>query len=191
MKDFQLRNDTKLLMRNDPTAELKELTNGKRVLFVYGGGSVRKNGCYDDVRSSVTSSGKLFELGSASRELSVIETGIRLVKEQKIEMVIGACGASVMDAAKLIAFGSFHEDDLWDYIKGKKSPYGLEKLPLILMPTYPSSGSEYGLGAVCADSRINDFGTAYGIPADVAILVPKYSMSLEILKVTYAILRTK
>lgn len=166
-------------MRNDPTADLKELTDGKRVLFVYGSGSVRKNGCYDDVRSSVTSGGKLFELGSASRELSVIEAGIRLVKEQKIEMVIGAGGASVMDAAKLIAFGALHENDLWEHIKGKKNPYGLEKLPLILMPTYPSSGSEYGLGAVCADSRTNDFGTAYGIPADVAILVPKYSMSLD------------
>ena len=117
MKDFQLRNDTRLLMRNNPILDLKELTNGKSVLFVYGGGSVKKNGCYDDVRSSVTSGGKLFELGSASRELSVIETGIRLVKEQKIEMVIGAGGASVMDAAKLIAFGAFHTDDLWDYIR--------------------------------------------------------------------------
>ena len=46
------------------------------------------------------------------------------------------------------------------------------------MPTYPSSGSEYGLGAVSADKRTGDFGTAYGIAADVAILVPKYSMSL-------------
>ena len=47
MKDFMLRNDTKLLFRNDPTADLAELTAGKKVLFVYGGGSVKKNGCYD------------------------------------------------------------------------------------------------------------------------------------------------
>lgn len=46
------------------------------------------------------------------------------------------------------------------------------------MPTYPSSGSEYGLGAVSADKRTGDFGTAYGIAADLAVLVPKYSMSL-------------
>lgn len=52
-------------------------------------------------------------------------------------------------------------------------------MPLILMPTYPSGGSEYGLGAVSADSRTGDFGTAYdGIAADTAILVPKYSMAL-------------
>ena len=46
------------------------------------------------------------------------------------------------------------------------------------MPTYPSSGSEYGLGAVSADTPNDDFGTAYGIAADYAILVPKYSLSL-------------
>lgn len=63
--------------------------------------------------------------------------------------------------------------------KRKKNPYGLERLPLILIPTYPSSGSEYGLGAVSADKRTSDFGTAYGIAADTAILVPKYSLSLD------------
>ena len=46
------------------------------------------------------------------------------------------------------------------------------------MPTYPSSGSEYGLGAVSVDTREDDFGTAYGIAADYAVLVPKYSLSL-------------
>lgn len=80
-----------------------------------------------------------------------------------------------MDCAKLIAFGSCHED-WWEYVKGK-NPYSLEKLDLILIPTYPSSGSENGLGAVAVDSANNDFGTAFGIPADYAVLVPKYSLS--------------
>lgn len=48
-----------------------------------------------------------------------------------------------------------------------------------MIPTYPSSGSEYGLGAVSADSRTGEFGTAYGIAADTALLVPRYSMSLD------------
>lgn len=43
MKDFQLRNDTKLLFRNDPVTDLSELVKEKKVLFVYGGGSVKKN----------------------------------------------------------------------------------------------------------------------------------------------------
>lgn len=179
MKDFQLRNDTKLLFRGDPKQALTKLAAWKRVLFVYGNGSVRRNGCYDDVKKAVEDGGGiLYEHGNASRELADIEKGIQLVKENGIELIIGAGGANIMDCAKLIAFGTYHAEELWEYVKGKKNPYGLKKLPLILMPTYPSSGSEYGLGAVSADSRTGDFGTAYGIAADTAILVPKYSMSL-------------
>lgn len=156
------------------------LSAGKKVLFVYGGGSAKQNGCYDDIKKAVESAnGTLYELGGASRELAKIEVGIKLVKEHGIELIIGAGGANIMDCAKLVAFGSCHEADLWDFVKGKKNPYGLHNLPLVLMPTYPSSGSEYGLGAVSADSRTGDFGTAFGIPADTAILVPKYSMSLS------------
>ena len=179
MKDFQLRNDTKLLFRNDPVADLVALAAGKKVLFVYGSGSAKKNGCYDDVKNAVENAGGvLYEFGNASRELASIEEGIRLVKENGIELVVGAGGANIMDCAKLTAFGAYHTDDLWDHVKGKKNPYGLQKLPLVLMPTYPSSGSEYGMGAVSADSKTGDFGTAFGITADTAILVPKYSMSL-------------
>lgn len=179
MKDFQLRNDTKLLFRSNPIKDLQELVAGNATLFVYGGGSVKKNGCYDDVKNAVESGGgKFVEAGGSSREREDIEAGIRIAKENQIELIIGAGGASVMDCAKLIAFGVCHIEDWWDFVKGKKNPYGLKKLPLILMPTYPSSGSEYGLGAVSVDSKTDDFGTAYGIAADYAILVPKYSLSL-------------
>ena len=180
MKDFTLRNDTRLLLRNEPVADIAEQTKGKRVLFVYGGGSVKKNGCYDDITKAVQQGGAtLYELGGASRELEDIERGIALTKEHDIELIIGAGGASIMDCAKLIAFGVFHEADLWDYVKRRKNPYGERRLPLLLMPTYPSSGSEYGLGAVMADSRTGDFGTAYGIAADTALLVPRYALTLN------------
>lgn len=179
MKDFLLRNDTKLLFRNNPAADLQSLTQGKRVLFVYGGGSVKKNGCYDDVKTAIEKgNGKFVEAGGSSRERTDIETGICIAKENQVDLIIGAGGASVMDCAKLIAFGVCHTEDWWYFVKGKKNPYGLKKLPLILIPTYPSSGSEYGLGAVSVDSGTGDFGTAYGIAANHAVLVPKYSLSL-------------
>lgn len=82
-----------------------------------------------------------------------------------------------MDCVKLIAFGARHAADWWVHIEGKDS-YGLERLSLILLPTYPSSGSKYGLGAVAADPQSGVFGTAFGIAADHAILVPGYSLSL-------------
>lgn len=191
MRDFQLRNDTKLVFRNDPTQELCDIVKNKKVLFVYGGGSAKKNGCYDDVKNAIEQSGAyLIEAGNSSRERTDIERNIQTAKDNKVDMIIGAGGASVMDCAKLTAFGYYHTDDLWDYVKGKKNPYGLDKLPLVLMPTYPSSGSENGLGAVAADSGNDDFGTAYGIPADYAILTPKYSMALNAEMTAYTALVT-
>ena len=140
MKDFQLRNDTKLLLLNDPAPTLTSLMSGKKVLFVFGNGSVFENGCYDDVfKSAKVANAEFHELGEASRELADIERGIALCKEHGINLVIGAGGASIMDCAKLIAFGTSHEDDLWEYVKNRKDPHGEEKLPLVLMPTYPSS----------------------------------------------------
>lgn len=179
MKDFIFRNDTKLLFRNDLREAVAEAAGGHKVMFVYGGGSAKRNGCRDDIVRTLTENGIPFvEYGGSSREFAKIEEGIRTAKANSITMIIGAGGASVMDSAKLMAFGFYHESDLWDYVKGK-NPYGLERLPLALIPTYPSSGSENGLGVVAVDSRTGDFGTAYGIAADYAILCPKYSLTLN------------
>ena len=185
MKDFIFRNDTKLLFRNDIRTTIAEIAKGHKVMFVYGDGSVKRNGCHDDIVQTLTDNGIPFvEYGGSSREFAKIEEGIRTAKANGITMIIGAGGASVMDSAKLMAFGFYHESDLWDYVKGK-NPYGLERLTLALIPTYPSSGSENGLGAVSVDSRTGDFGTAYGIAADYAILCPRYSLTLDREMTTY------
>lgn len=179
MKDFTFRNDTRLFFCNDIRETVADIVKGKKVMLVYGSGSVKRNGFYEDITAALTQAGVPFiEYAGSSREFAKIEEGIRMAKANGVTMIIGAGGASVMDSAKLIAFGYYHEADLWEYLKGKAS-YGLERLPLVLIPTYPSSGSENGLGAVSVDSRNGDFGTAYGIPADYAILCPKYSLSLD------------
>ncbi len=190
MKDFALRNDTRLVFRNDPREQLEQVTRGRKTLFVYGGGSVKKNGCYDDVKKAAESGGTFFEYAGASRELKRIREGIRLAEEKGVDLIIGAGGASVMDCTKLIAFGVCHQEDLWDYIGGGKNPYGLKKVPLVLIPTYPSSGSEFGLGAVAEDTDTGRFGTAYGITADLALLTPKYSLSLNAEMTAYSALVT-
>ena len=111
MQDFQISNKTKLLFRNDPSEEIANFTKNKKVLFVYGGGSVHKNGCYDDVKASVLKGqGQFFEFGNASREITDIQKGVQFCKENKIECLIGAGGASVMDAAKVISIGSYNDD---------------------------------------------------------------------------------
>lgn len=179
MKDFIFRNDTKLIFCNNIRETISNVAKGHRVMLVYGGGSIKQNGCYEDITRTLTETDIPFvEYGGSSREFEIIEKGIQFAKSNDVTMVIGVGGASVMDSAKLMAFGFYHETDLWEYLKRKPS-YGLKRLPLALIPTYPSSGSENGLGAVSVDSRNGDFGTAYGIPADYAILCPKYSLTLS------------
>ena len=185
MKDFIFRNDTKLFFRNDIRETILSVAEGHKIMFVYGSGSVKQNGCHSDIVQTLSEACIPFmEYGNSSREFARIQEGIRLAKANGVTMIIGAGGASVMDSAKLMAFGFYHESDLWEYVKGKQ-PYGLERLPLALIPTYPSSGSENGLGAVAVDSRTGDFGTAYGIAADYAILCPRYSLTLNKEMTTY------
>lgn len=185
MKDFVFRNDTKLLFRNDVCDTIKEISRGYKVMFVYGTSSALRNGCHDDVVNTLKEANIPYvEYGNSSREFEKIQEGIQVAKDNGVTMIIGAGGASVMDSAKLMSLGVYHETELWNFLKGK-SPYGLQRLPLALIPTYPSSGSENGLGAVAVDSHTGDYGTAYGIAADYAVLCPKYSLTLDSEMTTY------
>ena len=109
MKDFIFRNDTKLLFRNDIRETIAEVTKGHKVMFVYGSGSVKRNGCYDDIVRTLTDANIPFvEYGAFSREFSKIQEGIRFAKSNGVTLIVGAGGASVMDSAKLMAFGFYH-----------------------------------------------------------------------------------
>lgn len=189
MKDFIIRNDTKLLFRNDPLDDLTNILKNKKVLLVYGGGSIRENGCYNDINQAASrGSAEIIEFGNASNKIGDIEKGIELSKEKKIEMIIGAGGATVMDAAKFISFGHYHAD-YKQYIRGKNTA-GMGRLPLILIPTYPSSGTELGTYSVVFNPDTKEFGAICGITADYAILVPRYSLTLSPELTTYTCLVT-
>lgn len=88
MKDFQLRNETRLLFRNDPVADLMRLTEKKKVLFVYGSGSAKTNGCYADViRSVQVNGGMLVELPNASLLSKTMELKWSLGQEEPVSWI--------------------------------------------------------------------------------------------------------
>lgn len=188
MKNFQILNSTKLLFRNSLIEDLTTLTRNKKVMFVYGGGSVHRNGCYDDVKTSVhNSGGHFYEFGSASREITDIERGIHFSRLNRIELLIGAGGGSVMDATKIISFGHCNSN-FYDLIKSEQSITEMAHLPFILIPTYPSSGSE-NIGSA-AITELGNFHFAYGISSDYSFLVPKYSLTLNRELTSYSCLTT-
>lgn len=151
----------------------KKKKNNNFLVRNYRGGSVHTNGCYEDVKAAVQKGGgHFYEFSKASREITDIQRCIQYAKDKEVEILIGAGGASVMDAAKIISFG-FYNDEYWELIK-KDTPLSDQKhLPIILIPTYPSSGSEYDDSAVATDKEY--YGLSWGLTTETAILVPKYS----------------
>lgn len=136
MKDFTFRNDTKLLFCNDIRETVAGIAKGKKVMVVYGGGSAKRNGCYEDITGALAEADIPFvDYGGSSREFEKIEEGIRTAKANGVTMIIGAGGASVMDSAKLIAFGYYHEAD----------PVGISERKTVIRT---------GADAACVDSHL-------------------------------------
>ena len=116
---------------------------GTKVLLIYGGGSIKKNGCYDAVLSS------LKEAGLPCEELSGIQAnprsgkvyeGIEKIKKTGCDFLLAVGGGSVIDTAKAIGFGALYDGDFWDFFLGKVK---IEKtLPVGTVLTIAAAGSE-------------------------------------------------
>lgn len=124
----------------------KEIPAGKRILVTFGGGSVRKNGVYDQVKEAL----KGFEVTEfwgieANPKIETLRKAIELGKEKKVDYLLAVGGGSVIDGTKLISAGILYEGDAWDLVLK-----GCEKhtLPLGTVLTLPATGSEMNSGAV-------------------------------------------
>lgn len=123
---------------------------GSRVLLVYGGGSIKRNGLYDKVL------GLLSAANMTVRELSGVEPnprlttvyrGIDICRTDDIQLILAVGGGSVLDAAKAIAMGAKYDGDVWDlYVKQGTRATGA--IPLGTILTLAATGSEMNAGGV-------------------------------------------
>lgn len=125
------------------TGELVRRFGGTKVLLVYGGGSIKRNGAYDAVTASLREGGISFcELsGVQPNPLSgKVYEGISLVRENGVDFILAVGGGSAIDTAKAIGFGALYEGDFWDFFAGK---IPLESsLPVGTVLTISAAGSE-------------------------------------------------
>ena len=125
------------------TGELVRRFGGTKVLLVYGGGSIKRNGAYDTVTASLREGGISFcELsGVQPNPLSgKVYEGISLVRENGVDFILAVGGGSAIDTAKAIGFGALYEGDFWDFFAGK---IPLESsLPVGTVLTISAAGSE-------------------------------------------------
>ncbi|MGI5878557.1 MAG: iron-containing alcohol dehydrogenase [Christensenellales bacterium] len=120
-----------------------------RVLFHYGGGSIRRNGVYDAVTDSMQRAGVDFiGLGGVrpNPRLSLVYEGIRLCRKERIDFILAVGGGSVIDSAKAIGMGAAHpERDVWDFYSGAAPE---RTLPVGVVLTIPAAGSETSMSSV-------------------------------------------
>ncbi len=153
--------------------------HGKNVLLVYGGGSIKRNGIYDEVKT-LLSECKIIELSGVdpNPRIETVREGVRLCKEHQIDVILAAGGGSVIDCAKVIGAGYYYDGDAWDLVV---EPNKITKvLPIVTILTLAATGSEMNKNAVISNMAINEklgTGSMNTIP-QASILDPEYLYTL-------------
>ncbi|MCP8617779.1 iron-containing alcohol dehydrogenase [Salirhabdus salicampi] len=174
MENFTFHNPTKLVFGKDQLEQLPELLpdHVNRVLLVYGGGSIKRNGLYDQVLKQLESSNvDVHELAGVepNPRLTTVQKGADLCKEQKIDFILAVGGGSVIDCSKTIAAAAKYDGNPWDLVTRKVTPE--TALPLGTVLTLAATGSEMNAGAVITNWETNEkYG--WGSP----LLYPQFSI---------------
>lgn len=152
---------------------------GKNIMVAYGGGSIKRNGVYDEVINILNSLDKnIIELTgiTANPTYQKVLEGIDLYKKEKIDLILAIGGGSVVDCCKIIAAGADIEEDLWDQqVNNSKVATSMGKYAVIL--TMSGAGAEMDCLGACTNEHLNLKKTLVGPYADFVIEDPRYLMS--------------
>ncbi|MDO4167865.1 MAG: iron-containing alcohol dehydrogenase, partial [Eubacteriales bacterium] len=122
MNNFEFGIDTRIVFGKDQIAKLADEIPkyGKKVLLVYGGGSIHRNGIYNRVISVLKNfNANISELSGvdANPHVSTAREGVDICKQKAIDAIVAVGGGSVIDCSKLIAAGAKYDGDCWELVK--------------------------------------------------------------------------
>jgi alcohol dehydrogenase YqhD (iron-dependent ADH family) len=175
MDDFTYAISTRVLFGRNKIEQLNEEIEkyADTVLFVYGQGSIKRNGIYDAVKTLLEKSDiDAVELSDVqpNPRIETVRTGMRLCKDHEVDLVLAVGGGSVIDCAKTIAAGVFYDGDPWDlFLKGDSAIQ--DALPVGTILTVAGTGSEMNGNAVITNP---DTRQKFAIHHD--LLRPKFSI---------------
>ncbi len=183
MQAFTYHIPTKIHFGKGQLVHLTELSeSGHSVLLVYGGGSIKKSGLYEEAMQLLHQAGlQVTELSGVepNPRIESVRAGVACCKEQKLDMVLAIGGGSVIDCAKVIATGACYDGDPWDLVidPGKIQT----ALPIYSVLTLAATGSEMDSFAVISDlSKHEKWGTsAECMKPKMSILDPTYTYSVS------------
>lgn len=184
MENFRFHVETDIRFGKDRLGELPEALNqfGKKVLLVYGGGSIKKSGLYDKIMNLLKANGNdVFEVAGVepNPRIETVERGVKICREEAIEVVLAVGGGSVIDCSKAIAGATMDDGTAWEMVL--KRFYPGKALPIVTVLTLAATGSEMNAGAVISNlAKKQKLG--FGGPAfmpKVSFLDPTFTFSVS------------
>jgi len=180
MNNFVFQNPTKLIFGKGTIATLaNEIPTTKRILMTYGGGSIKANGVYDQVKNALKNHFVVEFAGiEPNPTYETLIKAVDIVKEQKIDFLLAVGGGSVIDGTKFIAAAVAYNGDPWDLLVDQNKI--TDALPLASVLTLPATGSEMNGNAVISKKTTHEklaFGSAKTYPV-FSILDPEVTYSL-------------
>ena len=153
---------------------------GRRVLLIYGGGSIKKNGLYDEITSLLTANRYVITECAGvepNPRIDTVERGAVLCRQKEIEVVLAVGGGSVIDCAKAIATAAFYEGDLWKMVLESKA--GRRSLPVVAVLTMSATGSEFdNKGVISNPATKEKYSSVFAYPA-FSFCDPTYTFSVS------------
>lgn len=158
---------------------------GKTVMLAYGGGSVKKNGIYEELKSLLEEEGKEvvdFSGIMSNPTYAKVQEGAALARSRQVDFILAVGGGSVIDCCKVVSAQAMTEEDIWtmEYVNGK---FPVAGIPMGAVVTASGTGAEMNSGAVITYEEKMWKGPIVGNGADFAILDPLYTASVPPMQV--------
>lgn len=180
MLDFSFHNPTKIHFGTDQITQIaQEIPTDAKVLLIYGGGSIKKNGVYDQVVASLKDHQWLEFSGiEPNPSYDTLIKALPIIQDNNIDYLLAVGGGSVVDGVKFIAAAAHYEgDDAWNILAKQESV--TSALPIGAVLTLPATGSESNGNSVVTrgDNKLA-FSSALVKP-QFAVLDPAFTLSLS------------
>ena len=156
MNNFTFCNPTKLIFGKGTIARIaREIPTGAKIMMTYGGGSIRRNGVYDQVTAALKGRG-VVEFGGIepNPQYETLVKAVELARAEGVDFLLAVGGGSVIDGTKFIATALKYEGDPWDFRLDPSK--AVDAVPLATVLTLPATGSEMNNGAVVSRKELNE-----------------------------------
>jgi len=159
ISNFTYYNPTKIIFGTGTIPKLNKLVPRKaKVMVLYGGGSIKKNGVYDQVMAALKKR-EVLEFGGieANPDYDTLMQAVKKIRKKGVDFLLAAGGGSVIDGVKFIALAALYPgEDPWEILAGDGLSKAKEALPFGTVLTLPATGSEMNSNAVISRRSIQE-----------------------------------